>query len=126
MPVSNRCYYDRQRHGWWSNDGSPEPDPVKLEAFAASGAIDLLRNEQNQGFPAAVNRALAHCTGHDVVLLNADAVVSGDWLARLRRAAYGARDIGTVTPLANAGSIASYPAEGKAQSEVSSAAGSTG
>ena len=105
------------------NDGSPEPDLVQaLEAFAATGAIDLLRNEQNQGFPAAVNRALAHCTGHDVVLLNADAVVSGDWLARLRRVAYGARDIGTVTPLSNAGSIASYPAEGKAQSEVASAA----
>ena len=105
------------------NDGSPEPDLVQaLEAFAATGAIDLLRNEQNQGFPAAVNRALAHCTGHDVVLLNADAVVSGDWLARLRRVAYGARDIGTVTPFSNAGSIASYPAEGKAQSEVASAA----
>ena len=105
------------------NDGSPEPDLVQaLEAFAVTGAIDLLRNEQNQGFPAAVNRALAHCTGHDVVLLNADAVVSGDWLARLRRVAYGARDIGTVTPLSNAGSIASYPAEGKAQSEVASAA----
>ncbi len=105
------------------NDGSPEPDLAQaLEVLATTGAIDLLRNEQNQGFPAAVNRAFAHCTGHDVVLLNADAVVAGDWLARLRRVAYSAPDIGTVTPFSNAGSIASYPAEGKTPSEVPSAA----
>ena len=34
------------------NDGSPEPDLVQaLEAFAATGAIDLLRNEQNRDSP---------------------------------------------------------------------------
>jgi cellulose synthase/poly-beta-1,6-N-acetylglucosamine synthase-like glycosyltransferase len=70
------------------NDGSPEPDLAQaLEALVATGAILLLRNAQNQGFPAGVNRVLAHCAGYDVVLLNADAVVAGDWLARLRRVA---------------------------------------
>ena len=104
------------------NDGSPEPDLTRaLESFAAKGAIDLLRNDQNQGFPAAVNRALAHCAGYDVVLLNADAAVSGDWLARLRRAAYSAPDISTVTPFSNTGSIASYPTEGNTQTEADSA-----
>ena len=46
----------------------------------------------------------------DVVILNADTEVFGDWLARLRSAAYSSPDVGTVTPLTNSGSIASYPA----------------
>jgi GT2 family glycosyltransferase len=46
---------------------------------------------------------------HDVVILNSDTEVYGDWLARLRAAAYSADDIGTVTPLSNSASIASYP-----------------
>jgi GT2 family glycosyltransferase len=104
------------------DDGSPEPALVRaLDKLAAKGAIELLRNERNQGFPAAVNRALEVTAQHDVVLLNSDTVVSGDWLGRLRRAAYGARNIGTVTPLSNAGSIVSYPAEGKPEPDASSA-----
>jgi GT2 family glycosyltransferase/glycosyltransferase involved in cell wall biosynthesis len=105
------------------DDGSPEPALARaLDRLAATGAIELLRNERNQGFPAAVNRALEVTAQHDVVLLNSDTVVAGDWLGRLRRAAYGARDIGTVTPLSSAGSIASYPAEGKPEADASSAA----
>lgn len=96
------------------DDGSPEPAlAAALDKLAAEGVIELLRNTHNQGFPAAVNRAFEATAGHDVLLLNSDAVVAGDWLTRLRRAAYSAPDVGTVTPFSDAGSIASYPAEGK-------------
>ena len=92
------------------DDSSPEPDLVRdLEALAAEGRITLLRNGRNLGFPATVNRGLRLHPDRDVVLLNADTLVCGDWLARLRAAAYAAHDVGTVTPLSNDATILSYP-----------------
>ena len=47
--------------------------------------------------------------GRDVVLLNSDTLVAPGWLEGLREVAYGAADIGTVTPLSNDATILSYP-----------------
>jgi GT2 family glycosyltransferase/glycosyltransferase involved in cell wall biosynthesis len=80
-----------------------------LDALAADGRITLLRNTENLGFVASVNRALALSTTHDAVLLNSDTLVFDDWLPRLQMAAYSGPAVGTVTPLSNSGSIASYP-----------------
>src|SRR6202043_140084 len=77
--------------------------------LAAEGRITLLRNSQNQGFVSSVNRALAQHPAHDAVLLNSDTLVFDDWLSRLAAAAYREPTVGTVTPLSNSGSIASYP-----------------
>jgi len=82
-----------------------------LDELAAAGRITLLRNEQNLGFVRSVNRVLAMRSGHDIVLLNSDTLVFGDWLHRLTDAAYGSPRVGTVTPFSNHGSIASYPRE---------------
>jgi len=82
-----------------------------VDQLAAAGRITLLRNQKNLGFVGSVNRALAMPSTHDVVLLNSDTLVFGDWLQRLRAAAYSAPRVGTVTPLSNNGSIASYPRE---------------
>ncbi|CAO3424223.1 glycosyltransferase [Azospirillum doebereinerae] len=92
------------------DDASPEPALVRdLRALAAAGRITLLRNERNLGFPATVNRGFDLHPDRDVIVLNADTVVSGDWAGRLRRAAYAAHDVGTVTPLSNNATILSYP-----------------
>ncbi len=92
------------------DDASPEPDLVRdLAALAAEGRITLLRNTRNLGFPATVNRGLFLHPDRDVVLLNADTLVAGDWLTRLRAAARSAPDVGTVTPLSNDATILSYP-----------------
>lgn len=88
-----------------------------LAAFveAASGAApsgpgrEMLCNAANLGFVASANRGMAHRPGHDVVLLNSDTEVPPGWLQRLRNAAYRRKDIGTVTPFSNCGSLASYP-----------------
>ena len=80
-----------------------------LDALAAEGRLTLLRNSENQGFVASVNRGMALHPAHDVVLLNSDTLVFDDWLTRLRAAACSAATVGTVTPLSNSGSIASYP-----------------
>jgi GT2 family glycosyltransferase len=86
-----------------------------LDELAADGRITLLRNTVNQGFVASMNRVLSANPSHDVVLLNSDTLVFDDWLPRLRAAAYSDCSVGTVTPLSNAGSIASYPYPGGAE-----------
>ena len=80
-----------------------------LDDLAATGRITLMRNEKNLGFVRSVNRGLALDSGNDIVLLNSDTLVFEDWLQRLSAAAYSASHVGTVTPLSNDGSIASYP-----------------
>jgi GT2 family glycosyltransferase len=80
-----------------------------LDTLALAGRVTLLRNAENQGFVRSVNRCLGVNPTHDAVILNSDTVVFADWLTRLRKAAYSAARVGTVTPWSNSGSIASYP-----------------
>lgn len=93
-----------------------------LDDLKETGRITLLRNEENLGFVRSVNRALAMDTGNDIVLLNSDTLVFDDWLQRLSAAAYSAPHVGTVTPLSNDGSIASYPHKFGASLDASGAA----
>lgn len=93
------------------DDASPEPELVRLlDALAARRRIVLHRHDRNRGFPAAANRGILAAGRRDVVLLNADTLVSPDWLAILREAAHAAPDIGSATPLSNDATILSYPA----------------
>jgi GT2 family glycosyltransferase/glycosyltransferase involved in cell wall biosynthesis len=92
------------------NDASPEPALVeRLEELAAEKKFTLLHNEENLGFVLTVNRGMRLHPQRDVILLNSDTEVNGDWLDRLRRAAHSAGDIGTVTPFSNSATICSYP-----------------
>jgi GT2 family glycosyltransferase len=92
------------------DDASEDEDlALKLDSLHAKGQITLLRNPNNVGFVQSVNRGFAVHQHHDVVILNSDAQVHGDWLRRLRAHAYSADNVATVTPLSNRGSIASYP-----------------
>ncbi|MBS0368548.1 MAG: glycosyltransferase [Proteobacteria bacterium] len=91
------------------DDASPDPALRKwLDRKAAAGRIRLLRNPFNLGFIGACNRGIAMVPG-DVLLLNADALVHGDWLDRLSAALYSAGDIASVTPWSNNGEISSLP-----------------
>ncbi|WP_156927112.1 glycosyltransferase [Azospirillum halopraeferens] len=99
-----------QAHVVVIDDASPDDElSGALAALAERGLIELLVNRHNLGFPGSANRGLALHPGRDVVLLNSDALVHGDWLARLQEAAYSAADIGTATPLSNDAEILSYP-----------------
>jgi GT2 family glycosyltransferase/glycosyltransferase involved in cell wall biosynthesis len=92
------------------DDAGPDADLLDwLRDHAAQGRLRLLANARNLGFPATVNRGIAESSGRDLLLLNSDALPHGDWLARLRNAAYAKPDIGTVTALSNDASICSYP-----------------
>jgi GT2 family glycosyltransferase/glycosyltransferase involved in cell wall biosynthesis len=92
------------------NDASPDSELCgAIARLAQDGSITLLTNRSNLGFPGAANRGLNLHPGRDIVLLNADTELFGDWLERLKFAAYCADDIGTVTPLGEFASITSYP-----------------
>lgn len=92
------------------DDASPEASlSAYLQALADKKQITLLKQAFNTGFVEAVSRGLALSLCRDVVLLNADTLVHGDWLDRLHAAAYADRNIGTVTPLSNNGELLSYP-----------------
>jgi O-antigen biosynthesis protein len=91
------------------DDASPEPElSAALDELAAAGRIRLVRNAENAGFVRSANHGMGLHPGRDVVLLNSDTEVFGDWLDRLRAAA-GAGGVGTVTPFSNNAEICSYP-----------------
>lgn len=92
------------------NDASPDGPLVRtLRRLAGMGLFTLLENEENLGFVRTVNRCMALHTDRDVLLLNADCLMYGDAIDRLRALAQGSPDIATVTPLTNHGDLASYP-----------------
>jgi len=97
------------------DDASPEPAVSRwLDTQAALGHITLLRNPCNLGFIETVNRGMRALPGHDVLLLNADTQVHGDWIDRLATALYAGPGIASVTPWTNNGEISSFPAIGRA------------
>lgn len=92
------------------DDCSPEPElAADLDVLAAKGLLVLLRNPENLGFVRTVNRAMSRRPDRDVVLLNSDTEVAGNWLDRLRQAACAGGKVATVTPLSNSATICSYP-----------------
>lgn len=92
------------------DDASPD-DAIRvlLDDLAARGRIHLERHTDNRGFVVSANRGMALHPERDVVLLNSDTVVYGDWLARLRACAYREEDIASASPFSNNASILSYP-----------------
>jgi GT2 family glycosyltransferase/glycosyltransferase involved in cell wall biosynthesis len=80
-----------------------------LERRRAAGGFTLLRNTWNLGFVRTANRGMALHRDRDVLLLNSDTLVTGDWLDRIRAAAYADPRTGTATPFSNNATICSYP-----------------
>jgi GT2 family glycosyltransferase len=92
------------------NDCSPE---LKIEEaltrLAARNLIELHKTPQNFGFVGACNYAMRLHTFRDVILLNSDTEVHGNWLDRLRDASLRSKRTATATPFTNNGEICSYP-----------------
>ena len=92
------------------DDASPDPVlAAELRQLADRGLVSLLANGTNLGFVRSANRGLLLHGDRDVVLLNSDTNVFGDWLDRLLAVLHGTPTIATVTPLSNAATILSYP-----------------
>ena len=92
------------------DDDSPEPEvSAWCEQLRARKGVTVMRNPQNLGFVATVNRGIEAGGNADIVLLNSDTEVANDWLQRLQDCAYSSPNVGTVTPLSNNASVCSYP-----------------
>ncbi|MFG1427851.1 glycosyltransferase family 2 protein [Roseixanthobacter glucoisosaccharinicivorans] len=89
-----------------------DPPDAGLRAYLAELSaphLEILDNPLNLGFVRSVNRGIAAIPHGDILLLNADTVLPARFAERLRAAAYGADDIGTVVPLSNNGEFVSLP-----------------
>ncbi len=92
------------------NDCSPEPQLVAwLTQASEQHAFQLLHNEENLGFVATVNRGMMLNVDHDVLLLNSDVEVAGNWLTRMREGAYQNPKTASITPFSNNATICSFP-----------------
>ena len=92
------------------DDATPNPALREaLQELAAAGDIEHVQHAANLGFIRNVNRGMAMSPERDVVWLNADTRVNGDWLDRLRKVAYSDKDIASVTPFTNNGELMSFP-----------------
>jgi GT2 family glycosyltransferase/SAM-dependent methyltransferase/glycosyltransferase involved in cell wall biosynthesis len=117
LPETERCLASVLSHPQRTpfelvvvDDASPEPGIKNLlRGLAAEGKITLIENRQNLGFTQSANLGMSLHPSRDVVLLNSDTEVHGDWLDRLVRCAHASRDVGTVTPFTNNGTICGYP-----------------
>jgi GT2 family glycosyltransferase len=86
------------------------PEPQLREYINRIGLLDgvtLLVNAKNLGFVKSVNRAMQY-SKTDVVLLNADTEVNGNWLDRLAAHAKGSK-VATVTAFSNNATICTFP-----------------
>jgi len=92
------------------NDSSPDAALVaELDNLSQRFGFELLHNAVNQGFVKTCNIAFNRATDADILLLNSDTQVFGNWLDRMRETAYRDPRIGTVTPFSNNAEICSYP-----------------
>lgn len=92
------------------DDCSPDGElAATLERLAERGYFTLQRNAVNRGFVQTANRGLLLHAERDVLLLNSDTEVYGNWLDRLRLAAQRHPRTASVTPLSNNATICSYP-----------------
>lgn len=92
------------------DDASPEHDLSEtLRELGSRGLFTYLRNETNLGFVGTVNRGMALHPARDVLLLNSDTEVYGNWLDRMTATARSDRRFGTITPFSNSATVCSYP-----------------
>ena len=91
------------------NDASPEPELADYcSCLTADVDLVLTAHQSNKGFVASVNEGMRLAEDRDVIILNSDTEVPGDWVTRLATAAQGDR-IASVTPFSNNATICSYP-----------------
>lgn len=91
-------------------DGSPEQALVTYcQEAAQSYSFDIVINLENSGFVATANEGMGLHPDADIILLNSDTIVCGNWIQRMSANAYHSDSVGTVTPFSNNGTICSYP-----------------
>lgn len=70
------------------------------EYFDSAPRAEVIHNQENLGFAAAVNQGIRAAQGH-VLLLNSDTIVPPGWLEPLEAALLSAEDVGMAGPVTN-------------------------
>lgn len=92
------------------NDRTPDAMlGAALGRLAGQGLFSYAVNERNLGFVQSCNAALERFADKEVILLNADTRVHGNWVDRLLVHARSDPAVATVTALSNNATICSYP-----------------
>ena len=93
-----------------SDNASTEVDLVHyLHDLKSNDNITILFSDKDYGYINNINKGISVCDDRDVVILNSDTYVHGNWVDRLKAKAYSDPRIATVTPFTNNGTICSYP-----------------
>lgn len=90
------------------NDCSPDERIRPYLDGQAEKNVVVLHNAKNQGFSANVNIGMTY-SDRDVILLNADTIVTKNWVEKIQSCAYLSRRNATVTPLSNSATLCSVP-----------------
>ena len=117
MSATRRCVLSVLESRWASgaiiliNDASPDPQISSwlVEVARRNESVILVEHGNNRGFVYSVNEGMGINPTHDVILLNSDTQVNGDWWERLQQVAYSSPDVASVTPFSNNATICSYP-----------------
>ncbi len=95
-----------------ADDASTDPRiPELLAQFKqrAKFQVDVVRRENNLGFPANCNAAFRETGNSDVLLLNSDTIFTQGCLEKIALCASRDKNIATITPWSNNAEICSYP-----------------
>jgi cellulose synthase/poly-beta-1,6-N-acetylglucosamine synthase-like glycosyltransferase len=92
------------------NDCSPDPGMSKaLEEYSSHPCVKVIHNPENVGFVRNVNNGMRLAGDADVVLLNSDTIVAGDWLLNLHTHSCSSDRVSSVTATSNNATICSFP-----------------
>ncbi|WP_221795287.1 glycosyltransferase [Oceanobacter mangrovi] len=85
---------------------------TELERLSKEYNFEFYPNDVNKGFVFSANKGIDMYPECDVILLNADTLVSDWWIDALVKAANTDQFIGTVTPTSNNATLYGYPVPG--------------
>lgn len=80
-----------------------------LDSYRSHANVTVLHNDENLGFVKTVNLGMKWANQDDVILLNSDTEVAGDWVERMGRHVHANQKIASVTATSNHATICSFP-----------------
>jgi GT2 family glycosyltransferase len=114
IPVYNQLDYTKQCLESLANTVNEIVELIIVDNASSDGTYEylsnysnekvnfvLIRNEENQGFPKAVNRGIEETKGQYVLIANNDIIFNGNWLERMIEVAESDGKIGLVGPISN-------------------------
>lgn len=94
------------------SDNASNESNMKSYLEGIKDKVILNKQSTDVGYIKNVNSAIALHENRDVIILNSDTIVNGDWVDRLRDLAYENGEnnrVASVTPLSNNATVNSYP-----------------